>query len=481
MENYNVAVVGAGPGGYIAAICSAQYGLKTALIEKNAAGGMCLNWGCIPSKILIKNAILHQKIKKLAREGIYSEKIPDLNTETLFKKSRAKVKEISEGLERLIESHGVHFIHGSARLTSSGSIMIAGKRGTTEIKSSNIIIATGAASKPLELLPTDGERIITSKEALMLSQPPKKLCIIGGGAIGCEMATLFSALGSEVTILELMPQLLPDMDEDIAEGLKNEFKIRGINIRLSARISGIKKLTEEVQIEFSAESGKETESADCIIIAAGITPIDNELGLKDAGVAFSRRGFILVDSRTYKTSIPNIYAVGDAIELASGEKHPALAHVACAEGEIAAEVISRGSSSWDINYANIPLAIFTDPEIGAVGCTQAEARKKFNGGFRAQTVLDGWLGIGIALGETGFTKIMTENRFNTIIGAHIMGHAATERIHQFSIAQRAEETVETMLRQTMAHPTFSESTREALLALCGKSAHVPTELCRGKI
>lgn len=462
MELFDIIVIGAGPGGYVAAISAARQGAKVAIVEKDDPGGLCLNWGCIPSKILLKTAGVISRMKHLQDKGMVSGDFT-ANFPEIIRHSRERVESIRESLTNLITSAGVTIFKGIGAFERSDIISVALNDGANISLRANrgIIIATGSQPRTLSGIKIDGDRIITSREALALTERPETLAIIGGGVIGCEMASFFAALGTKVTILEYMPQLLPGIDADISKGLTRCFKNSGIELQLSKAV----------------ESDK-TIDARKILVAVGINPNIAALHLDKAGVqTMPGREFILIDPRTCQTNISGIYAIGDVAALRTDDMpHPALAHLASVEGEIAVEHILHGKSEWNINYAEIPLAIFTDPEIGLIGLTEENARKKYpKHAVISQQLRDMWMGIGIALEETsGITKtIVDETKYGRILGAHIMGPAATERIHVFAAAMRAQESSRLMARQIYAHPTFSEGIREALLALDGQAVHVP--------
>ncbi len=477
MADFDVAVIGAGPGGYVAAICAARQGLKIALIEKEAAGGLCLNWGCIPSKILLKDAAVYWRVKKMLAAGRLAGEVSPNFTE-LIGHSREKVDGIRAGLEQLIKSNKVSLISGTARFVSANTLEVAQGDKKETINAKNIIIAAGSEPKTLPQFEIDGRFVITSREALALRQLPGTMIIVGGGVIGCEMATFFSAFGTKVTVLEYMPQLLPGTDADISGALGKSFAARGIDVKLSSRIAACKKT--ESGVEVMMESG-ESYAAGVVLVAVGIQGKTAGLAIEAAGVN-TARSFVLVDSASYRTNVSGIYAIGDIAAFAD-RPHPALAHVASCEGEIVAEVIAQGKASWAIDYDNIPLTIFTDPEIGTCGLSEEEAGKRLEGhSVIVQKTPEKIMGVAMALEETdGITKVIVDKSdFGRILGAHIIGPSATERIHVWTAVRRAGESAYAMAHQIMAHPTFSEVFRESLLALDGRAVHVPLMLQSGK-
>ncbi|MDP2676488.1 MAG: dihydrolipoyl dehydrogenase [bacterium] len=470
MDIYDLIVIGAGPGGYVAAVHGARLGMNVALIEKEYVGGLCLNWGCIPSKILLKKGAVIEAARTMIEKGEIQGIIHPL-FESIIAESRERVEAIREGLESLITSNAVHLLYGDATFTDNKTISVTLRDGNIKRLEAKegIIIATGSRARILpSLIPVDREKIITSKEALMLTTLPKRLIIIGGGVTGCEMASFFRSLGSIVTILEQKEVLLPNIaDEEIIKTLTRGFKERGIEVICNAAIV---RCGAEGNETIVATHEKELR-ADYVLSAVGITPNTDHLGLEHTDVAL-QNGFIPVHPNTYETNVSGIYAIGDIIALPD-RIHPPMAHVASAEGEIAAEYIARKKSSWIINYDCVPSVIFTNPEIGSVGLSESRAKELYKEAIDVQRVRDSWMGIGIALKQTGLTKIIREQRHKSIVGAHIIGAYATERIHACAVAMRAEETTPTMSKQIMAHPTYSESIREALLAFDGKAVHVP--------
>lgn len=476
-ENYDIVIVGSGPGGYTAAVRAANEGARVALIEKEDIGGLCLNWGCIPSKILLKHAQTIAHARGLANSNIVSGEL-NINFSELIAHSRKRVETIRESLSGLIEASGVKIIKGTASLQKDATIEVRSAAQTMTLQAKRgVLIATGARARNLKDCPADGEYVITSREALALQKLPASLAIVGGGVIGCEMATFFAALGTKVAILEMMPQLIPGLDTDIAKALLRSLKKRGIDVRTntSVKLENISPLPT-----LTLNDGKDTAvSADYILVAAGIVPASEFAN----DLVECERGFILVNSQTYMTSMQNVYAVGDVIQLRGGPTHHALAHVASAEAERAVEHMLHGKINSSIDYENIPFAIFTEPEIGSVGLSEDAAHKKYpDHEIFAQTVSDKVMGIAIALGQTeGMTKlIIDKTRYNMLLGAHIMGNAATERIHVLVEARRAEDTAHLMANQMLAHPTFSETIRETLLAYDGRAVHVPIKMQRRK-
>lgn len=489
MDTYDIVVIGAGPGGYVAAIRAAQEGATVALIEKEAIGGLCLNWGCIPSKILLKKSGTISRMRHMQEMGIV-EGNWEVNFQALVAHSREKVEAIRMGLEGLIASSKVTIIPGTASFESNDTISLEDHSGKiTVIRfGKGAIIATGGHPKTLEDLnikgEVDGKHIITSREALALESLPQSIAIIGGGVIGCEMASFFAALKTQVTIIEYQPQILSGSDPDVSKVLAQSYKNAGVTLLTSNAVERTEIRNDIVEIFL--KDREEPVQAEKVLVALGIKAGTTTLGLENIGVEPDPRwGFIPVDPHSYQTSVPGIYAIGDVITLNDlSIPHPGLAHVASAEGELAVEHILHKKTSWTIDYNNIPFAIFTDPEIGTVGLTEEKAKELYpdhKDHIVSQTVRDGQMGIGIALQEAELTKLVVDQAaYGKILGAHIIGPAATERIHTIAEARRSEDSAIFMPRMLYAHPTFSEFIREALLALDGRAVHVPPRMQTGK-
>lgn len=483
MDTYDVIVIGGGPGGYVAAISAAQRGARVALVEKENLGGLCLNWGCIPSKILLKKALTIWRMRRLKEKGIVTGEW-DTAFPALITHSREKVDLIRDGgLVKLIEGYKIAIIRGTASFENPNTLMIAlNGGGTAKAQASKgIIVATGGTPKTLRDLridgDIDGEHVMTSREALALRELPRSLAIIGGGVIGCEMATFFAALGTKVTILEYMPQILPSIDSELVQALQKGFiSDLDMEIKTSVSVTGVR--PSEHGVEITVKDG-ETIRAERALVALGIKANVEALALEKVNVETGKWGFIPVNPLTYQTNIQGIHAIGDVISLrGSAIPHPGLAHVASAEGEITTEFIIEGAPSWNIDYENIPFTIFTEPEIGTCGMTKEEADKRFpdhKDAIVVQSTAERFMGVAMALEETrGIVKIVVDLKdAGKILGAHILGPSATERIHVWVEARRAEESTYYMHHAVMAHPTFSEVFRETLMALDGRAIHIP--------
>jgi dihydrolipoamide dehydrogenase len=450
MSHYNVVVIGTGPGGYVAAIRAAQMGLKTAVVEKDELGGTCLNWGCIPTKAWVVTAHLYEQIKRAKEYGIIVGE-PQIDWSALVARKNKIVKQLTGGVKQLLTGRQVDIHRGTARLVSANRIVVAqNDGGTAEITADHIILATGASAWNPPGWSLDGERVIGSKEALDLSKPPKRIAILGGGVIGCEFACFFAAIGTQTTVIEMLPRLIMAEDEEISAALEREMKKQRINVHLGTKVED-RKDNPDGSITITLSGGKTVE-VDTVLVATGRRPYSAELGLDAVGLTHGERGRIVVNDRL-QTSIPNIYAIGDVTDIKQ------LAHFASAQGKAAAEIIAGHSAQT--NWRAVPAATFTSPEIASVGMTEAEARsegrevKVGRFPFRAH-------GRNIADGETsGFMKIVGDASTGQILGGAIIGAKASELIHELSLAIGADLDVAAVAQAIHAHPTMMEVLGEA--------------------
>jgi len=448
----NLVVIGAGPGGYVAAIRASQLGMKVTMVEKDRPGGLCLNWGCIPSKALLKSAEMYEELKKGAAFGITAEKI-GFDLSAIVDRSRGISERIVSGVEYLFKKYSVQSIKGVARLVSPKKVEVATAQETLSLSADLIVIATGTRPRDLPGMARDGERIISSKEALVLKTLPKRLVVIGAGAIGMEFAYFYSCLGSEVTILEALPRALPIEDDEVSDIVAKSFKRRGLQIDTDARVASVARKKEEVEIQYEASGAKKILKVDIALVAVGVTANTDGLGLETLGIKTHKNG-IAVDEHL-QTSVPGVYAIGDVIG------PPWLAHVASAEGVHAVEHIAG------LN----PRVINCKPEVASVGLNERKAKEmgveytigRFQ--FRAS-------GRALAAGDTdGMVKLLFEKKYGGLIGAHIVGGEATEMIHELALAINLEATAEEIGKTVHAHPTYGESVMEAALDAIGERIH----------
>ena len=469
-SSYDVVVIGAGTGGYVAAIRCAQLGKKVAVVEKQRAlGGTCLIWGCIPTKALLEHAHALKVIRDAREWGVtIPAGTPAIDmTQVQTRKDRV-VTGLTKGVEFLFKKNKIDWIKGSARLAGKGKIEVfEGDKQTLEAK--EIIVATGSAARSVSGIEIDRKCIITSDEAIGLKELPKSLVIMGSGAVGVEFASIYKRFGTDVTIIELLPRLVPIEDEAVSAELEKSFKKQGIKALTGTKVTKAVAGANGVDIEAQTPDGKTQKlSADLLLVATGRGPVTAGLGAEEAGLTLEK-GYIKVDEM-YRTSVPNVSAIGDVITLGTGS-HPQLAHVSSAEGIVVAERIA-GRDVMPINYDHVPSCTYCDPEIGSVGFTEAEAKAK---GYDVRTGAFpfGVLGRAKMAGESeGFVKIVADKKYDEVLGVHMIGPRSTELVAEAVLALRLECTVEELIRTIHAHPTFSEAVGEAAHATHGAAIHL---------
>jgi dihydrolipoamide dehydrogenase len=462
MEKFDLVVVGSGPGGYVAAIRASQLGLKAAVVEKEKVGGVCLNWGCIPTKALIKNAEVVNLFKKGKEFGISYENM-NVDFSVAVKRSRKAAMKLSKGIEYLMKKNNITLVKGHGKLTGPNTVQVEQEEGSVELEAKNILLATGSRPKAVPGMETDGEKIITTTEAMLLDEPPQSLIIVGAGAIGIEFAYVYSAYGTEVTVVEMLDSVLPIEDKEITEQLRASFKKRGINIYTSSKVEKIDKDGERMKVSVSTEKETKEIIGDKILVAIGRDPNSENLGLEKLKVE-TDRGLIKVD-KNFETNVKGVFAIGDIIGA------PLLAHAASEEGIACVEYIVEGKEP-QINHQNIPSCTYCQPQVASVGLTEEKAREKGHEieigifPFRAN-------GKAQALDEMdGVVKIIADKKYKEILGAHIIGSEATEMIAELTLAKRLESTVEELATTVHAHPTLSEVVGEAALAVLGRAIHI---------
>jgi dihydrolipoamide dehydrogenase len=466
MSSYDVIFLGGGPAGYVGAIRCAQLGLSTAVVEREGLGGTCVLWGCIPAKALLESAAIATRLGHAADFGVA---VASIKTDygVAMKRSRAVSLQNSNGVEFLFKKNKVTYIKGTATLAGKNVVAVKtadGKDEKHDVKK-GIVIATGSRVKGLPQigLTLNKTTVISSDEALILEKAPKSMVIVGAGAVGCEFADVFNAFGTQVTLVDVMPNVLPLEDLDSSKEIERAFKKRGITIATGAKISNVKVAKDSVSMTIESGGEKKDIKCDVVLVAAGRAPNVEEVGLKEAGIQLTDRGFIKIDQRM-ETSTKGIFAIGDV----AGP--PMLAHKGEHEGIVLAELLA-GKPGHGMDYDNIPNATYCHPEVASVGLTEQQCKEKkleykvgkfpFSANGRARTS-----------GETeGFAKIIRDTKYGEILGAHIVGAHATEMIHEIVVARSNEFTVEEVANAIHAHPTMSEAVMEAALDSMGKMIH----------
>jgi len=465
MNEYDVIVIGAGPGGYVSAIRSAQLGLKTAIVDRQWLGGVCLNVGCIPSKALLKNAEVAHTLRERGREFGFSFENLTLDFSVAVKRSRQVSDRLTKGVGFLMKKNGIDVHMGTARLTARDTVQVTDRDGkVSQLKGRNIIIATGASAAVIPGVKVDGEKVLTYWEAILQTRLPGSVIVIGGGAIGLEFSTVWNAYGSEVTIVEMLPRIAPLEDEEISAELTKAFQKRGINVLAGHRVQSVETTETGVRVVVSGEGGEKTLEAEQALLAIGFKPNSRDLGLEEVGVKMNERGFIEVDDRM-ATSVPGIWAIGDV----TGKL--LLAHVASAQGIACAEAIA-GLPVQPIDYRMVPRATYCQPQVASFGLTEAQSKEA---GYAVKVGRFPFQPNGKALGlgdYTGFVKIIVDEKHGEILGAHMIGPEVTELLPELTLAQRSELTIEDVARNIHAHPTLSEVIMEAAEAVLGHAIHI---------
>jgi len=465
-RNFDLIMVGGGPGGYVAAIRGAQLGLKVACIETAKLGGVCLNIGCIPTKALLTSALLVNEVRDSAKHGIsFSGLSVDLGPAQ--ERSRKVADQLNRGVSGLFKKNKVTHIEGFGRLAGDGKVEVQRPDGSVETYTApHIILATGSRPRSLPFLPIDGDRIWSSDHALFAQVAPARLAIVGAGAIGMEFADIFSSFGSTVTVLEALDRVLPVEDKDISAQMEKAFKKRGVDIHTGARLQKAEPTSDGVTLTFTDKKGEtQTLQVDRVLSAVGRIPNTEDLGLDRAGVKLTEQGNFIAVDEWMRTNVPGIYAVGDC---AGG---PLLAHKASHEGIVCVEHIA-GEAHAPVDYANIPNCTYSHPEVASVGLTEEQAREQ---GYDIQVGRFPWVGNGRALAHgdsDGFIKVIRDTRYSEILGAHIIGPHATELIAEFVVGRHLESTVEELEKAMHPHPTLSEAVAEAALAALGRAIHI---------
>ncbi|MEJ5265188.1 MAG: dihydrolipoyl dehydrogenase [Bacteroidales bacterium] len=461
---YDIIIVGSGPGGYVAAIRAAQLGKKVAIVEKSELGGICLNWGCIPTKALLKSAQVYQYTREASQFGvtISGEVRPDL--EAMVKRSRAVAEGMSKGVQFLMKKNKIDIITGFGKLKQKGVVEVTDGTGKkSEYQADHIILATGARSRELPQLKQDGKKIIGYREALTLPKLPASMIVVGSGAIGSEFAWFYNTLGTKVTLVEYMPNILPLEDEEVSKQLERSFKKEGMEIYTSSSVESVTVEKDVCKVKIKTASGEIQKEAEIVLSAVGITANIENIGLEELGVK-TDKGKVLVDAY-YRTNVEGIYAIGDIVP------GPALAHVASAEGIVCVEKIA-GLNPEPINYQNIPGCVYTMPEVASVGMTEKEAKEK---GLEIKVGKFPYTASGKASAaghKDGFVKLIFDAKYGELLGAHLIGYNVTEMIAELVVARNLETTGHELIKSIHPHPTMSEAIMEAAAQAYGEVIHL---------
>jgi dihydrolipoamide dehydrogenase len=457
---YDLLVIGAGPGGYPAAIRGAQLGLKTACIEKELLGGVCLNWGCIPSKALLKTAELAHKIRHADEFGLHTGPL-QVDYAAVIQRSRKVSERFQRGVRSLFKKYGVTELSGTATLTGPGTVQLQSSKGTETLTARHIVLATGARARTFPGITPDGERILTYREAIVGTELPPSVVVLGAGAIGMEFAYFLHAMGSEVTVIEGQPEVLPLEDPELGAEVRKAFEKSGIRVRTSTLVDQVVREGEGCVVKLK---GGEALTAHTVLCALGVSPNTGDLGLEAVGVKLDARGFIAVDP-SYCTSAPGVYAVGDVCSLG-----PALAHTATRQAHVCVERIA-GHHAPDVDYTNMPSCTYCQPQVASVGLTEPAARAAGHT-FKVGRFPFAANGRSQGAGQPGgFVKVLIDETYGEILGAHVVGADATELIAELTLARASESTAELLANTVHAHPTASEAIMEAVAAGLGVSVH----------
>ena len=460
--NYDIIVIGSGPGGYVTAIRAAQLGFKTAIIEKENLGGICLNWGCIPTKALLKSAQVFKYINHAEDFGLNKVEA-SFDFPNVVQRSRGVAEKMSKGVEFLMKKNKIDVIFGTAKVKPGKKVAVEKDGAVTEYTAEHIVLATGARSRELPNLPQDGKKVIGYRQALTLPKQPKSMIVVGSGAIGVEFAYFYATMGTEVTVVEFMPNIVPVEDEDISKHLEKSFKKAKIKVMTNASVESVDTSGDGVKAQVKTEKGVVELQADILLSAVGITANIENIGLEEVGIK-TEKGRVIVDE-WYRTSVPGYYAIGDILPT------QALAHVASAEGITCVEKI-KGLDVERIDYGNIPGCTYCTPEIASVGLTEKQAKEK---GYEIKVGKFPFSASGKATanGDTdGFVKVIFDAKYGEWLGCHMIGTGVTEMIAEAVAARKLETTGHEILKTIHPHPTLSESVMEAVAAAYGEVIHI---------
>ena len=462
--NYDIIVIGSGPGGYVTAIRAAQLGFKTAIIEKESLGGICLNWGCIPTKALLKSAHVFKYLQQAEQYGLNKVENPGFDFSKVIQRSRGVATKMSGGIAFLMKKNKIDVIMGTAKVQKGKKVSVTDKDGkATEYSAQHIIIATGARSRELPNLPQDGKKVIGYRQALNLPEQPKSMIVVGSGAIGIEFADFYNTMGTKVTVVEFMPNILPVEDEDTSKHVEKSLKKSGIDIMTNASVESVDTSGNGVKATVKTATGNITLEADILLSAVGIASNIEGQGFEEVGIQ-TDKGKVLVNE-WYETSVPGYYAIGDILAT------QALAHVASAEGITCVEKI-KGLHVEKIDYGNVPGCTYAHPEVASVGLTEKQAKEK---GYELKVGKFPFSASGKATanGDTdGFIKVIFDAKYGEWLGCHMVGDGVTDMIAEAVVARKLETTGHEVLKSIHPHPTISEAVMEAVAAAYGEVIHI---------
>lgn len=462
--NYQVIIIGTGPGGYVAAIRAAQLGLSVAVVEKAELGGICLNWGCIPTKALLKSAQVFNYLKHAGDYGVVADGNIAADFEAMVKRSRSVAEGMSKGIQFLLKKNKIEVLQGTGKVMPGKKVEVSDQQGNKNIyEAAHIIIATGARSRQLPGLEIDGKKIIGYRQALTLPKQPKSMLVVGSGAIGSEFAWFYNSIGTEVKLIEMLPGIVPVEDEEVSKQLERSFKKSGIGVYTSSTVESVDKSGTLCIVKVKTPKGEETFEAEVVLSAVGVSTNIEDIGLEETGI-LTEKGKVLTDE-FYRTNVEGYYAIGDIV------KGPALAHVASREGIVCVEKIA-GMDTEAIDYGNIPGCTYTNPEIASVGYTEKAA---IEAGFEIKVGKFPFTASGKASAagsKDGFIKMIFDAKYGEILGAHMIGDNVTEMISGVVLARTLETSGHEILRSVHPHPTLSEAIMEATAAAYGEVIHL---------
>ncbi|MEZ5069831.1 MAG: dihydrolipoyl dehydrogenase [Bacteroidales bacterium] len=462
--DFDLIVIGSGPGGYVAAIRASQLGLKTAVVERESLGGICLNWGCIPTKSLLKSAQVYDYVRHAADYGIRVEGEAKPDFAKVIERSRGVADGMSKGIQFLFKKNKIEVLSGSGKLKAPGVVSVTDSEGAVrDVKASHIILATGARSRELPNLKQDGKKIIGYRQAMTLAAQPKSMVVVGSGAIGSEFANFYATMGTEVTLVEFLPNVVPVEDEEVSKQLERSFKKAGMKVMTSSSVESVDTSGALCKVTIKTPKGEETVEAEVVLSAVGIAPNVEGIGLEELGVEMDK-GKVKVDAY-YRTNINGLYAIGDIVG------GPALAHVASAEGITCVEKIA-GHHPQPVDYGNIPGCTYTNPEVASVGMTEKAAREA---GYELKVGKFPFTASGKASAagaKDGFVKLIFDAKYGELLGAHMIGANVTEMIAELVTARKLETTGEEIIKAVHPHPTMSEAVMEAAAAAYGEVIHI---------